>query len=99
EDVGRRRVAPVNHHDRSPALSKGNTQYRQSLLRVGIRLEWRHYFWPTTTGASPDSISLRNRSSHGGSLRWFPRSGKSSSTRKPGPTVATSKSTPPGSLK
>ena len=48
---------------------------------------------------SAASIRLREGSSHGGSTSVSPRCSRSSSTAKPGPSVASSKSTPPGSWK
>jgi len=52
-----------------------------------------------STRGSPASIAARFGSSQGGSLSAPPRSGRASSTVNPGRTVATSKSTPPGSRK
>ena len=49
--------------------------------------------------AAPRTISSRCASSHAGSLREVPSSASGSSQRKPGVSVATSKSTPPGSRK
>src|SRR5262245_8734266 len=49
-------------------------------------------------GSAP-SMLARFGSSHGGSTRLSPRCAGSSSTPKPGPSVASSNSTPPGSLK
>jgi hypothetical protein len=48
---------------------------------------------------SVSSMRARRGSSHGGSFRWVPSSASDSSRRKPGGSVAISKSTPPGSRK
>ena len=51
------------------------------------------------SGGSAASMRLRDGSSHGGSTSVSPRCARSSSTAKPGPSVASSNSTPPGSWK
>ena len=51
------------------------------------------------SGGRAASIRPRAGSSHGGSTSVSPRCSRSSSTAKPGPSVASSKSTPPGSWK
>src|SRR5690606_2296842 len=51
------------------------------------------------SGGSTASMAARCGSSHGGSTSDSPRCAGSSSTAKPGPSVASSNSTPPGSRK
>src|SRR5262245_33507402 len=99
ENVSWRGIASVNHHHCAAAVLERKPRQSDRLISVRIDRRAHPYFAPSTTGASPDSISCRNRSSHGGSFKLFPRFGSSSSMRNPGPTVASSKSTPPGSRK
>ena len=58
-----------------------------------------HGYAAGVSGGRAASIRLRAGSSHGGSTSVSPRCSRSSSTAKPGPSVASSKSTPPGSWK
>jgi hypothetical protein len=51
------------------------------------------------SGGSACSIDARRASSHGGRTSVSPRCAGSSSTANPGPSVASSNKTPPGSLK
>src|SRR5207247_1990597 len=53
----------------------------------------------TASGGRTLSMAARVASSHGGSTSVSPRCAACSSTAKPGPSVASSKSTPPGSRK
>ena len=101
ENVRRRGAAPVDEDDRGPRLGerRAGGEHRRRRMRVGQA----HGALPCSAGGvragSPAAIAARCGSSQGGRTRLSPSFSGASSTAKPGPSVASSKSTPPGSLK
>ena len=72
---------------------------RRELVRAQSRQRGDSAPRGSVSSGSAASISVRRASSQGGKTSRSPRRAGSSSTPKPGPSVASSKRTPPGSRK
>src|SRR6185503_6310885 len=99
-----RREVAERHHVVLVAAGAVQQQERRRAGRRGrlehmMEAEIRHYATGIVSGGSTRSICGREASNHGGSTSDSPRCAGSSSTAKPGPSVAISNRTPPGSLK
>src|SRR5205807_8154306 len=110
---GRLRSDGATQRQQVGFVAAGAVQQQQSHARSGSagliamlecqRVGVGHYralsSWGSSIGGSRLSISARCGSSHGGNTSRVPRPSAVSSTVNPGPSVAISKSTPPGSRK
>ena len=95
---------PPIAHSSCPAECKGSdprqsVSHRQIVWGLTPAARGGSFQAPVTTETSAASISALCISSHGGSLSSRPSCDSSSSAVNPGSIVATSNSTPPGSLK
>jgi hypothetical protein len=95
ENILGRSASSVQQNDDEPALAESGTRLTDGLSAMRVHGERCGHH----DRASPDSISRRAGSSHGGSFSTRPSSSTGSSIVNPGPIVAISKSTPPGSRK
>ena len=101
EDVLRRGAAAMHEHDGDVRFRerRAGDEHRRGGVRIGERHEPASRAVGWTSAGRPAAMAARCGSSQGGSTSVSPSLSFASSTAKPGPSVASSKSTPPGSLK
>jgi len=106
EDAGARQQRPGKRHQVVFVAACAVEEQQHGAAGISRRLvDMDEIHYSLTAGAcifsagSTSSMRGRAGSSHGGSTSASPRCAASSSTANPGPSVASSKSTPPGSLK